>query len=376
MPETTPPAGGPADGGVADLPGLDLDALRRHLDAHAPDLLPGDLSASLIAGGKSNLTYAVTATDQGTERSLVLRRPPLGHVLATAHDMSREYRVMSALADTAVPVPTTYLLVEDPAVLGAPFYLMQRAAGTPYRSAAELAPLGPERTRAIGMRLLDILGILHAVDPAQVGLTDFGHPDGFCERQVRRWGQQLERSRSRDLAGADDLHALLSRDVPTGQAGAIVHGDYRLDNLLVESRDDDPSPAGGDGAAASDTVTAVLDWEMATLGDPLTDVGLLVVYNELATLLKGCGGGLVLDVSLAPGYPTMDEQLGAYVAASGRDLSRLGWYVALGYYKLAVILEGIHYRHTKGQTVGAGFATIGEYVEPLLAGGLQALKER
>ncbi|QQS00679.1 MAG: phosphotransferase family protein [Austwickia sp.] len=362
-------ATGHTDGSRGDLPGLDLAALRRHLDEHAPDVLPGELTASLIAGGKSNLTYVVTGAHEGSERSLVLRRPPLGHVLATAHDMGREYRVMSALADTAVPVPTTYLLVEDDAVLGAPFYLMERAAGTPYRSAAELSPLGPDRTRAIGMRLLDILGLLHAVDPAAVGLADFGHPDGFCERQVRRWGQQLERSRSRDLAGADELHARLSQDIPSGQAGAIVHGDYRLDNLLVDSHVD---PSGD----ATDTVTAVLDWEMATLGDPLTDVGLLVVYNELATLLRGGGGGLVLDVSRADGYPTMPEQLGAYVAASGRDLSRLSWYVALGYYKLAVILEGIHYRHTKGQTVGAGFATIGEYVEPLLAGGLTALKER
>lgn len=359
----------PSPGPTGELPGLDLAALRRCLDERAPDVLPGELTASLIAGGKSNLTYVVTAAHQGEQRSMVLRRPPLGHVLATAHDMGREYRVMSALEQTAVPVPATYLLVEDDAVLGAPFYLMERAAGTPYRSAAELSPLGPDRTRAIGMRLLDILGALHAVDPSAVGLVDFGRPEGFCEWQVRRWRQQLDRSRSRDLSGADELHTLLARTLPSGQAGAVVHGDYRLDNLLVDSRVD----AAGD---PSDTVTAVLDWEMATLGDPLTDVGLLVVYNELATLLQGGGGGLVLDVSRADGYPTMEEQLGAYVAASGRDLSRLGWYVGLGYFKLAVILEGIHYRHTKGQTVGAGFATIGQYVEPLLAGGLTALKER
>lgn len=365
-------SGATTGGPGGDLPGLDLVALRAYLDAHAPEVLPGALSAELVAGGKSNLTYAVTGSgaghDRRGERTLVLRRPPLGHVLATAHDMAREYRVMSALAGTGVPVPATYLLVEDPDVLGAPFYLMAHASGTPYRSAAELQRLGPDRTHAIGMRLMDVLGALHAVDPAAVGLGDFGHPEGFCERQVRRWGQQLERSRSRDLAGADELHAALSRDVPTGQVGAIVHGDYRLDNLLVDSTVD----AAGD---THDTVTAVLDWEMATLGDPLTDVGLLVVYTQLATMVRD-GGGLVPDVSRAPGYPSLDDQLAAYVAASGRDLSRLSWYVALAYYKLAVILEGIHYRHGQGQTVGAGFATIGEYVEPLLAGGLRALKER
>lgn len=338
------------------LPGLDLPALRSHLDEAAPDLLPGELSARLIAGGKSNLTYAVG----NGERELVLRRPPLGHVLATAHDMGREFRVMSALAGTSVPVPPMHLMVTDERVLGAPFYLMGLAKGTPYVSASQLRPLGPSRTAAIAIRLMEVLGALHAIDPDAVGLADFGRPEGFCERQVRRWSQQLERSHSRDLPAAQELARRLSDDVPQGQASAIVHGDYRLDNLLIDE---------------NDQVTAVLDWEMATLGDPLTDLGLLVVYAQLAHLVPGGGGGLVPDVALAPGYPSVEEQVAEYAAASGRDVGRLSWYVALAYYKLAVILEGIHFRHTQGKTVGEGFAHVGGFVQPLLDGGLRALKE-
>lgn len=337
-------------------PGLDLDALRAHLDEAAPDLLPGPLHARLITGGKSNLTYAVG----NGHTELVLRRPPLGHVLATAHDMQREHRVMSALGDTPVPVPAMHLLVTDETVLGAPFYLMELVPGISYVTADQLRPLGPERTWELGTRMMDVLGALHAVDPDRIGLGDFGRADGFCARQVRRWGEQLQRSHSRELASATELQEGLAATVPEGQHAAIVHGDFRLDNLLVDDRNQ---------------ITAVLDWEMATLGDPLTDLGLLTVYNRLATLVPGGGAGLVPDVSLAPGYPSLEEQLTRYSTASGRDVSRLNWYCALAYFKLAVILEGIHYRHTRGQTVGDGFAHVGDYVEPLLDTGLQTLRE-
>lgn len=338
-----------------ELRGLDLDALRGHLEDVAPGLLAqGPLTARLIAGGKSNLTFDVSDGQQ----SLVLRRPPLGHVLATAHDMGREYRVMEALAGTGVPVPATYLMCEDSSVLGAPFYLMSKAHGTPYRSASQLAYLGPDRTRAIGLGLVEVLAELHRVDPVQVGLGDLGRPAGFYARQVSRWSGQLEASRSRELPGAEELSRLLAQADPTPQPPAIVHGDYRLDNLLVDDKD---------------TVTAVLDWEMATLGDPLTDVGLLVVYSQLAQMVPS-GNDLVPDVSGAPGFPAIDELVAAYAEHSGRDVSDLRAYVGLGFYKLAVILEGIHYRYTQGQTLGDGFADIGGYVEPLLTGGLAALR--
>ncbi|NKX87043.1 phosphotransferase family protein [Nocardia coubleae] len=336
----------------ADLPGLDLGRLSTWLRGQLP-VAGSALSGSLIAGGKSNLTYAVT---DGTSRWIV-RRPPLGHVLATAHDMAREYRVMAALQHTDVPVPTMYALCQDDTVLGAPFYVMEYVEGTPYRTAAELRELGPERTRAISTDLIDTLAVLHAVDPAAVGLADFGRPEGFLERQVRRWKKQLDASHTRDLPLAEELHALLAADVPAESAVGIVHGDYRLDNVLT-----DPT----------DRLAAVVDWEMATLGDPLTDLALMVVYGRLAAR---AGSAVVADATVAPGFLTEDEIIARYTARSERDMSRFGFYLGLAAFKLAAILEGIHYRYLHGQTVGEGFDAIGSAIEPLLETGLTALKE-
>jgi aminoglycoside phosphotransferase (APT) family kinase protein len=312
----------------------------------------GSLSATLITGGKSNLTYELS--DGGQE--WILRRPPLGHVLATAHDMGREYRVMSALEPTAVAVPRTVAFCSDPDVLGAPFYLMERVEGRPYRLASELEPLGPSRVRAIAERLIDTLVDLHQVDPAEVGLADFGRPEGFLSRQVERWRRQLEASHSRDLPLADELHARLAASVPEGSSAAIVHGDFRLDNALVDSED---------------RIAAVVDWEMATLGDPLTDLALMVTYDRLAQLLKS---NLVSDVALAPGYPTEAEIIEHYSARSPRDLSHFGFYLGLAAYKLAGILEGIHYRFIHNQTVGPGFDGLGGAIDHLLGAGLSALE--
>lgn len=353
--DTVPP-GPPADA-PADPPGLPLGPLADFLAREAPGLLGppqgGALEAQLVAGGKSNLTYVVG----DGRRSVIVRRPPLGHVLATAHDMVREHRVITALHDTPVPVPETYAVCPGDEVIGAPFYVMERVAGTPYRLAAQIEPLGPERTRAISERMIDTLVALHAVDPEAVGLADFGRPEGFLERQVRRWKQQLDASRSRDLPGLDELHARLAASVPIEGAPAIVHGDFRLDNLLVDD---------------TDAVTAVLDWEMATIGDPLTDVALLEAYQSLPFLMDTVA---VSDVSRAAGYLSRDERLERYAAGSGRDLSGLSFHLGLAYFKLAVILEGIHYRYTQGQTVGDGFASIGEATGPLTAAGLRALEE-
>ncbi|GAA3652888.1 phosphotransferase family protein [Nocardioides ginsengisoli] len=332
-------------------PGLDLDAL----GAWLADAVPGAgsaLTAELIAGGKSNLTFVVS---DGAS-TWIVRRPPLGHVLATAHDMGREYRVMSALQPTAVPVPRTYAFCADKDVVGAEFYVMERCAGVPYRRAAELAALGEERTRAISTTLVDTLAVLHAVDPAAVGLGDFGRPEGFLGRQVARWRKQLEASYTRDLPAADELHRRLGASVPAESAVGIVHGDYRLDNLLV------------DGA---DRATAVLDWEMATLGDPLTDLALMLTYHRLG----GAVGEAVADASEAPGFLSEDEIVARYAAGSDRDLSGFGWYLGLAAYKLAAILEGIHFRYLAGQTVGPGFDRIGDVIHPLLDAGLTALKE-
>ncbi|WP_159945479.1 MULTISPECIES: phosphotransferase family protein [unclassified Nocardiopsis] len=334
----------------AELPGLDLERLRAHLEKAAPGLASGPLSGRVVAGGKSNLTYVVT---DGTG-SWVVRRPPLGHVLATAHDMPREYRVMTALYGTDVPVPRTHLLCEDPEVLGAPFYVMEYVEGTPFRTRDEIAPLGAEGVRRVAEQLVTTLGGLHAVVPEEVGLGDFGRPDGFLERQVRRWRKQLDASRSRDIPGIDALHERLAATLPEQSAPGIVHGDYRLDNVLVTS--------GG-------RISAVLDWEMATLGDPLVDLGLMLVYQGQPV---GPGGP---PATSAEGYPAPEELVGMYAAGTGRDVSRLGWYVALGCFKLAVIAEGIYFRHSRGLTVGAGFERVGDMVAPLVERAHTMLKE-
>ncbi|MGW3496190.1 phosphotransferase family protein [Streptomyces sp. NPDC001020] len=331
-------------------PGLDLDRLRGLLDVERPGLVNGPLTGRLIEGGRSNLTYAVS----DGAATWVVRRPPLGHVLATAHDMKREHRVISALHPTAVPVPRPVLLCEDESVLGAPFYVMDFVAGTPYRTAGQLAPLGAERTRNAVLSLVDTLVELHAVDPAEVGLADFGRPEGFLDRQLRRWGKQLDASRGRELAGIDELHATLGRHLPDSPAPAVVHGDYRLDNVLID---------------ADDRIKAVLDWEMSTLGDPLTDLGLLVMY---CTPL-GMPDSPVSTTAEAPGHPSPAELVERYAARSGRDVSTLSWYTAFAWFKLAVILEGIHYRYTLGQTVGRGFDRIGELVPVFIQHGLTTL---
>ncbi|ANZ43332.1 acyl-CoA dehydrogenase [Lentzea guizhouensis] len=326
------------------LPGLDLRALATHLGT-------GPLTGELFRGGRSNLTYRVS---DGT-RTWVLRRPPLGHVLATAHDMAREFRVISALAGTAVPVPGTHRLVEDPSVIGAPFYLMDEMPGAALRERSQCPWLTPDDARVLSQRLVDVLADLHSVDPASVGLADFGRPDGFLTRQVTRWGKQLDASRSRDLPGIDELRDKLAATVPTSTRATIIHGDYRLDNALVTQ---DPP-----------RISAVLDWEMATLGDPLADLGLLYVYwAGLGSDNDPITGG----VTSLPGFLTADELVARYTARTGTDTSGLGWYIAFGYFKLAVIVEGIHFRFASGQTVGAGFDKLGAFTVPLVRQGLAA----
>jgi aminoglycoside phosphotransferase (APT) family kinase protein len=335
-------------------PGLDLDRLRSYLEAERPGMVAGPLTAELLAGGRSNLTYLV---GDGARR-WVVRRPPLGHVLATAHDMGREHRLISALTGTAVPVPRPLLLCQDESVLGAPFYVMEFVPGTVYRSPDQTERLTPAQRDDISYQLIDVLTDLHGIDPETVGLSDFGRPEGFLQRQVRRWGKQLAASRSRDIPGIDELARGLGARVPASAAAGIVHGDYRLDNVIV-----------GPGHR----IDAVLDWEMGTLGDPLTDLGLFVVYwdgfqdIEPNPIVKGVGTGY--------GFPPATDLLDRYAARGGADLSTLHWYIAFGFFKIAVILEGIHYRFTQGQTVGEGFEYVGETVTPLVAKGLNALRE-
>ncbi len=348
--------------GVADrandgrAPGVDLEKLAHYLDNRRANLFQGSLSATVIAGGRSNLTYFVTDGN----RTVVLRRPPLGHVLDTAHDMAREFRVISALADTNVPVAEPILFCDDTEVIGSPFYLMEKVDGVVVRDFDDAMELGASSIPALSYRLVTTLGHLHAINPNDIGLADFGRPDGFLERQIRRWTKQLDASRSREVRGIDALATALARDIPTTQRNTIVHGDYRLDNVLVAR-----NPFG------ECDIAAVVDWEMSTLGDPLTDIGLFCTY--WAALGSSTLIPISPDTDASAPFPPTDELVASYAEASGLDLTDLPWYVAFGCFKLSVILEGIYYRHSMGKTVGEGFGSIGDLVAPLVDRGLAQL---
>ncbi|MCG2623110.1 phosphotransferase family protein [Arthrobacter sp. I2-34] len=351
-----------SDGGVAthrESPtGLDLDRLGDWLAAEYPGMVVGELTASLITGGKSNLTYELADSVQ----RWIVRRPPLGTVMATAHDMRREYTMAEALEGTDVPVPRMVAYCDDKDVLGADFYIMERIEGVPYRYADEIIPLGEARTRAISIELVRTLAKLHRVDPGRVGLADFGRPEGFLGRQVKRWKTQLDASFTRELPGADELYAKLVAAVPSESASGIVHGDFRLDNVLM---------------GADDLPAAVIDWEMATLGDPLLDLALMLTYQRRARVVAGreSTDPATYDATLAPGYLSEEEIMALYEAESGRALRGFGFHLGLACFKLAGISEGVRYRHINRQTVGAGFEDSGSTVPLLLELGLESLKE-
>ncbi|WP_395245603.1 phosphotransferase family protein [Agromyces sp. MMS24-K17] len=341
---------------MTDVPGLDTGGLTRWLEGAHPDLATGPLTAELVSGGRSNLTYRI----DGAARPLVLRRPPLGHVLSSAHDMFREHRVIAALAGTAVPVPDAIDVVDDTVdarATGTPFFVMSRVEGRVLGSPRDNAGHAPSGLHRLSLELAEVLADLHAVDPERVGLASFGRGDGYLDRQLATWRRQYDASRSRELPALDELQERLGERRPEASATTLVHGDYRLDNAIVA------------GPADAPRIAAILDWEMATLGDPLVDLGMLGLYWNIADLP---GAAAVAHSSVDPdaGYPPFDELVDAYAARLGRRTPDLGWYRAFAAYKLAVILEGIHVRYRAGETVGDGFDRIGELVEPLAAEGL------
>jgi aminoglycoside phosphotransferase (APT) family kinase protein len=320
-----------------------------------------DCDVALVSGGKSNLTYRV-ACDAG---EVILRRPPLGHILPTAHDMGREYRVMTALAGTAVPVPRTFHLGDADSPLGAPFYVMERVVGHICRNAL---PPGyadtPDGCRKIGEALVDVLADLHTVDPAVIGLAEFGHPAGFMERQLRRWSKQWEASKTVDLPALDALRDDLVAALPEQRANAVVHGDYRLDNTILH-----PTEVGG--------VVAVLDWEMSTLGDPLADLGAMLAYWSQADdsdVLRRAR--IMAPVTACEGFPRRAEIIERYARRTGIDTSDIGWYQAFAYFKLAVVCQGIAARAAGGSMVGGGFDQAERLVAPLVEAGRQQLSVR
>ncbi|RIL04533.1 MAG: acyl-CoA dehydrogenase [Proteobacteria bacterium] len=325
--------------GVEEVRGIRRDAVERFFAERVPGGA-GPLRFSLISGGKSNVTYRV----EGAGGAWVLRRPPLGHVLPTAHDMVREHRVLAALADTDVPVARPIALCDDAAVNDAPFYVMAYVDGVVLDAKR---PPGfadaPEERRRIGDALVATLAKLHAIDFRAVGLADFGKPEGYLERQVRRWAQQWERSKTGPLPAIEELARRLAAALPASPAPTLVHGDYRLGNLALAPRD-------------PGTIVAIFDWEMATLGDPLADLGYTLIYWAEAG--DAVTSGFASALTAEPGFHTRAELIDAYARATGRDVAAIDFYQVLALYKLAVISEGIYARFRMGKTLGPGFENL------------------
>lgn len=332
--------------GVAgeDLPGLPLRRLAPYLARHVPEIGDAPLTASLISGGRSNLTYLLT----DGQRRWVLRRPPLGAALETAHDMGREHRMISALHPTAVPVPRPVHLAgpEGEELLGTPFFVMGFAEGEVLRDREQLAAV-PEPGR-LARHLMRCLADLHEVVPDEVGLAGLGRPDGYLSRQLDTWLRQVSAVGSPLLGDFEDVARCLRRSLPTTQRTRLVHGDYRLDNVVV---------------GPDDQIDAVLDWEMATRGDPLADVASTLVWWDG---MRGLDSPVAAHPGDVPGYPDRRELVAAYAEVSTLDLSGLDWYVGFALYKVAAIFEGIRHRHDEGLTVGEGFERLGPLVPHLL----------
>ncbi|MGH2945027.1 MAG: phosphotransferase family protein [Solirubrobacteraceae bacterium] len=309
---------------AVDPEGVDVARVTRWLAGAVPEAVP-PLRFTRLTGGRSNLTFRVGDADG---QSWVLRRPPLGTTLASAHDMAREHRILTGLARAAFPAPAPVALCEDTTVTGAPFHVMGHVDGPVVRDERDAERAVPESERArLGAAVIDTLVALHALEPDALGLGDLSRRDGYAGRQLRRWMRQWEASRTRELPVMAEVHDCLSQRVPEQTEAGIVHGDYRLDNLILS-----PHEPG---------VAAVVDWELSTLGDPIADLGLLLVYwaepsDEIVPLTRA--------PTRVAGFPSRDELVERYARASGRDVSSLPFFVALGYWKLAAILEGVNAR--------------------------------
>jgi aminoglycoside phosphotransferase (APT) family kinase protein len=314
--------------------GIHVENVTEWFTAHVPEIAT-PLTFTLIAGGRSNLTFRVEDT---AGRAWVLRRPPIHHVLPTAHDMVREHRLMSSLGPSGIPVPKTIGLCTDEAVNERPFFVMEFVEGHILRDAPEAEKAFDEATRgAVGGHIATTLVALHDIDPDAVGLGDLGRREGYIERQIKRWSGQYAQTRVEGVDHGGLVERVgdeLARRVPTQQRTSIVHGDYRMDNVVLDDRGE---------------VRAILDWELCTLGDPLADVGLLMVYWADH---DDPFSALTFSPTTAPGFSTRAQVLEAYAEASDLDLSGIGYYTSFGYWKLACILQGVYARYVAG--AGAG----------------------
>ena len=333
---------------------------REPFTAWARDALPSlgdDWHASVVSGGLSNLTYRV----EGGGHTVIVRRPPVGKLLPSAHDVGREHRVLSALWGSDVPVPEVLASCDDPEVIGAPFYVMAEVEGDVLREPEQAAYLTEAHRDALVDRLVTTLAAIHATDLDATGLRDFGKPSGYLERQVRRWSAQWEASRTRSLPEMAELLAALEAQRPLEGEVTLVHGDFRHDNCLVRVEDDAPR------------VAAVVDWELSTIGDPLADLATWLTYytgrdEDGHPLVVGAG------VTALPGFPSPDEVAQRYAAATGRDVSGLSYYRAFSDFRLAVIAEGVHARYVAGIADGPGYDRAGGAVPYLVRRALSHLQ--
>jgi aminoglycoside phosphotransferase (APT) family kinase protein len=312
---------------MSDVPGIDVPAVTTWLEANIPGAA-GPFTFDAIAGGHSNLTFSVT---DSANHHYVLRRPPLSHALASAHDMGREHRVISALQDTKVPVAPTLAMCDDITINDAPFYVMGFVDGIIVRD-PEIAwsMLTPATRLQASNSLVDTMVAIHAVDPVAVGLGELGRHDGYIERQLKRWYGQWNASKTRELDAIDRVHDGLLKYLPIQGPATIVHGDYRLDNCMINDEGN---------------IIAVLDWELCTLGDPLADLGLLMVYWSGPTDEPS---GTTFGTTTAEGFLNRAQLAERYAQVSGRDISHLDYYVAFAYWKLACIIEGVYARYISG----------------------------
>ncbi len=328
---------------------FDLEAVERYLREHIEDLPDGELEVSQFPSGASNLTYLLKIDDwQG-----VLRRPPLGPVPPKAHDMGRESGILSKLGAVYPLAPKPYFFCEDESVIGAPFYVMERRTGVVLDETFpdDIQP-DEELCRGISRAVVDTLVRLHAVDVKGAGLGDLGKPEGFLERQTDAWISRYDKARTEEIKEVEPLTNWLSRDVPESPPPTVIHNDYKLNNLVLNPED-------------LTEVRAVLDWEMATVGDPLFDLAVSLTYwiepddpDELKAVMP--------TVTVTPGFMTRRELIDRYERQSGRDLSDMHWYVVFGYFKLAAILQQIFARWKRGQTEDERFADFGERVRTLI----------
>lgn len=308
------------------MQGIDEPKVEAWLNANIEGA-QGPYTYHLIAGGRSNITFRVV---DANGMQMVLRRPPLGHVLATAHDMAREHRIITAVGRTGVPVPRTLGLCTDDEVNGAPFYVMAFVPGIVLDS-PEKGELLPEHLRTKASEdLIDVLADLHAVDIDEVGLGDLAKREGYVERQVKRWSTQWANSKTRELPAVEEVAALLAANIPAQQGVSIAHGDYRFGNVLTN--------------VDNGTIAAVLDWELCTLGDPLADLGYVGIYwtdPGTPTLRFNDPSGL-------PGNCSYSHLVERYAQRTGRDVSNIGYYKAFASFRLAVISEGVYARYLHG----------------------------